>query len=82
MIRIAIRAYRTHHNHTHPDKEVSMSNSRDYGAPQVKDLGTVQELTANDGLPIFVDVPQGTPVLGNTIVGSDPNPTATPGPMS
>ena len=56
-----------------------MSN---YETPVVQDLGTVQELTANDGIPVFVDVPQGTPVLGNTIVGSDPDPTPTPGPMS
>lgn len=52
----------------------------EYKQPKVRDLGSVQAMTANDGIPVFVDVPQGTPVLGNTIVGSDPSPT--PGPMS
>lgn len=51
----------------------------DYKAPTVKDLGTVQELTASDGNPVFVDVPQGTPVLGQPIVGTNPTATPTPG---
>lgn len=50
----------------------------EYTQPIVKDLGSVHAMTANDGNPVFVDVPQGTPVLGQPIVGSNP----TPGPMS
>lgn len=51
-----------------------MEDSREYSAPVVRSMGSVRELTANDGVPRFVDVPQGTPV-GGTIVGSDPNPS-------
>jgi hypothetical protein len=44
-----------------------------YEPPTVTDYGRLRDLTENDGIPVFVDVPQGTPVMGNTIVGSDPN---------
>lgn len=47
--------------------------TRTYEPPTVTDYGRLRDLTANDGVPVFVDVPQGTPVMGNTIVGSDPN---------
>lgn len=46
---------------------------RQYEAPTVTDYGRLRDLTANDGNPVFVDVPQGTPVLGQPIVGEDPN---------
>jgi hypothetical protein len=45
-----------------------------YETPRVMDYGDLQEITANNAVPQFVDVPQGTPVPGNVIVGDDPNP--------
>ena len=46
-----------------------------YEAPKVTDYGDLQELTANNLTPAFVDVPQGTPAVGaGPIVGSDPFP--------
>jgi hypothetical protein len=46
-----------------------------YEAPVVTDYGDLQELTANNAIPQFVDVPQGTPVVGEgPIVGDEPFP--------
>ena len=50
-----------------------------YETPEITEYGHLKDLTANDGVPQFVDVPQGTIVMGQPIVGSDPNP---PPPMS
>jgi hypothetical protein len=44
-----------------------------YETPEVTDYGTLREITANDGAPVFVDVPQGTPVGSGPIQGSDDN---------
>jgi hypothetical protein len=33
-----------------------------YESPEVSDYGDLQELTANNSSPAFVDVPQGTPI--------------------
>ena len=44
-----------------------------YESPTVTDYGDLQEITANNTIPQFVDVPQGTPV-GPNIVGDDPFP--------
>ena len=35
---------------------------REYETPTVSDYGDLQDLTASDNVPAFVDVPQGTPV--------------------
>ncbi len=48
--------------------------STDYESPSVTDYGDLSELTANNNIPQFVDVPQGTPVDQGPIVGSDPFP--------
>ena len=45
-----------------------------YESPTVTDYGDLQELTANNAIPQFVDVPQGTPVGTDPIVGNDPFP--------
>lgn len=45
-----------------------------YEAPELTDLGQLQDLTANNAVPAFVDVPQGTPVGQGPIVGDDPFP--------
>jgi len=45
-----------------------------YEAPRVTDYGDLRELTANNAVPMFVDVPQGTQVGTDPIVGSDPFP--------
>lgn len=45
-----------------------------YESPTVTDYGDLQELTANNAIPAFVDVPQGTPVGTDPIVGDDPFP--------
>jgi hypothetical protein len=45
-----------------------------YEAPTVTDYGDLQEITANNAVPQFVDVPQGTPINEGPIVGSDPFP--------
>jgi hypothetical protein len=47
-----------------------------YESPTVIDYGDLQEITANNAIPQFVDVPQGTPVDGSPIVGDDPFPAA------
>jgi hypothetical protein len=39
-----------------------------YETPKVTDYGELRDLTANNEIPLFVDVPQGTQV------GSDPFP--------
>ena len=45
-----------------------------YEAPTVADYGDLAEITANNGIPMFVDVPQGTQVGTDPIVGSEPFP--------
>jgi len=45
----------------------------EYESPRIDDYGQLKDLTANDNIPQFVDVPQGTPITGDPIVGSDPN---------
>lgn len=45
-----------------------------YESPSLIDYGRLQDLTANNGNPVFVDVPQGTPIVpGDPIVGDDDN---------
>ena len=46
-----------------------------YEEPTITDYGDLQEITANNAVPAFVDVPQGTPISDGPIVGSDPFPT-------
>ena len=47
----------------------------DYETPRVSDYGDLREITANNAVPMFVDVPQGTPVNGiDPIVGDEPFP--------
>ena len=45
-----------------------------YEPPTVTDHGTLAEVTANNAIPQFVDVPQGTPITPGPIVGNDPFP--------
>jgi hypothetical protein len=45
-----------------------------YEVPAVTDYGDLQEVTANNAIPAFVDVPQGTPISDGPIVGDDPFP--------
>jgi hypothetical protein len=45
-----------------------------YEEPTITDYGDLQEITANNAVPQFVDVPQGTPISDGPIVGSDPFP--------
>ncbi len=45
-----------------------------YESPTVTDYGDLQEITANNAIPQFVDVPQGTPIGDGPIVGDDPFP--------
>ena len=45
-----------------------------YEAPKVTDYGDLRDITANNAVPMFVDVPQGTQVGTDPIVGSDPFP--------
>jgi len=45
-----------------------------YESPSITDYGDLQEITANNAVPAFVDVPQGTPVGTDPIVGDDPFP--------
>jgi hypothetical protein len=48
---------------------------KSYETPVVKDYGDLQEITANNAIPMFVDVPQGTPINGiDPVVGDDPFP--------
>ena len=42
-----------------------------YESPQVRDYGDLTALTANNENPVFVDVPQGTPIVDGPIVGDD-----------
>ncbi len=46
-----------------------------YDLPRLVDYGRLQDVTANNGQPVFVDVPQGTPVPppSGDIVGDDDN---------
>jgi hypothetical protein len=44
-----------------------------YEVPSVTDYGDLQELTANNNVPVVTDVPQGTPVSPGPIVGDDDN---------
>ena len=44
-----------------------------YESPCITDYGDLQEITANNAIPQFVDVPQGTPVGQGPIVGDDDN---------
>jgi len=46
----------------------------DYEGPTITDYGDLQEITANNAIPQFSDVPQGTPISDGPIVGSDPFP--------
>jgi hypothetical protein len=47
----------------------------DYETPKVTDYGDLQEITANNLVPQFIDVPQGTPIVGDgPVVGDDPFP--------
>ena len=46
------------------DKGTDCMSHEDYEAPVITDYGDLQELTANNELPPFVDVPQGTPFPG------------------
>jgi hypothetical protein len=48
--------------------------TQDYETPSVTDYGTLEDVTANNAVPMFVDVPQGTQVGTDPIVGSDPFP--------
>jgi hypothetical protein len=45
-----------------------------YEQPRIADYGDLKELTANNMIPQFVDVPQGTPATPGPIVGDDPFP--------
>ena len=45
-----------------------------YEEPTITDYGDLQEITANNAVPQFVDVPQGTPVTAGPIVGDEPFP--------
>ena len=46
-----------------------------YEAPTVSDYGDLQDLTASNNVPAFVDVPEGTPVdptdPSNGIIGNN-----------
>lgn len=50
-----------------------MEKSPSYESPVLTDYGQLTDITANDGAPQFVDVPQGTPVTGQQIIGSSTN---------
>jgi len=45
-----------------------------YETPTIADYGDLEEITANNAIPAFVDVPQGTPIGEGPIVGDDPFP--------
>jgi hypothetical protein len=51
-----------------------MAEAGRYDEPAVSDYGDLAELTANNAIPQFVDVPQGSPATPGPIVGSDPHP--------
>ena len=45
-----------------------------YETPKLSDYGDLQDLTASNREPVFVDVPEGTPIVGGDIgavVGDD-----------
>ena len=44
-----------------------------YESPAVTDYGDLKDLTENNSQPVFVDVPQGTPIGIGPIVGDDDN---------
>jgi hypothetical protein len=45
-----------------------------YEEPTITDHGDLHAITANNAVPQFVDVPQGTPVTAGPIVGDEPFP--------
>jgi hypothetical protein len=45
-----------------------------YETPRVEDYGDLADLTANNAIPVFVDVPQGSPATPGPIVGDEPFP--------
>ena len=45
-----------------------------YEEPTIADYGDLCEITANNAVPQFVDVPQGTPITAGPIVGDEPFP--------
>jgi hypothetical protein len=47
---------------------------KSYEAPMVTDYGDLKDLTANNAIPMFVDVPQGTQVGVDPVIGDDPFP--------
>jgi len=48
---------------------------KNYEAPAVTDYGDLTEITAQNNEPLFVDVPQGSPVgIPGGIVGSPDDP--------
>ena len=47
---------------------------KSYEAPSVTDYGDLTEITANNAIPVFVDVPQGSPAGPGPIVGDEPFP--------
>jgi hypothetical protein len=48
--------------------------NKSYETPQVVDYGDLTALTANNENPVFVDVPQGTPIADGPIIGDNPFP--------
>ena len=50
-----------------------MKQKKEYNSPELVRNGTVEELTQQGG-GSFVDVPQGTPVVGtiNSVIGTHP----------
>jgi hypothetical protein len=56
------------------EKERAGMHEPKYETPTVTDYGDLEEITANNAIPQFVDVPQGTPISADPIVGSDPFP--------
>ena len=38
-----------------------------YETPTLSDYGDLQDLTASNREPVFVDVPEGTPIVGGDI---------------
>lgn len=49
-------------------------HEKKYEEPTIADYGDLAEITANNAIPQFSDVPQGTPISDGPIVGSDPFP--------
>jgi hypothetical protein len=50
------------------------TQSPEYTAPTLVDYGDLREITANNAIPMFVDVPQGTPIGAGPVVGDEPFP--------